>query len=194
MKKILLFLAGIAMIASACNNNQNTNTTNPPPPAQTPVMQTYRYAPYEFEFQYGSEFAFTEPNYANLGTKIVQVQLPQTTFSGTNFVDAAFSVSAQNANLQNVCLGFDAAENVSAFNTTQVINGVTYYKATGSGAAAGNLYESRIYRSWRNNTCFELVETLHTGNLGNYPPNIVAVNKDQVWERLNEILSTFQFN
>jgi hypothetical protein len=195
MKKIIVLLIGITMVASSCNNKPDTNTTNPPPPpASTPSMQTYNYAPYNFEFQYPAEFVFTQPNYANLSEKIVQVQLQQNAYPGTNFVDAAFAVSAQSTASQSVCLALPAGESNSGFKDNQTVNGVVYSKATGSGAAAGNLYESRIYRVWRNNICFELTETLHTGNLGNYPPNILAVDKGQVWQELDSILTTFKFN
>jgi len=194
MKKLLLIAAGIALIAASCNKSAPGDNTNQNPPENTEQNSTYSYAPYGFEFNYGADWQFTSPAYANLEEKIVQVQLPQSTYPGTNFGDAAFTVSAGTAATLDECLQLNSAD-TAGFNTVQEINGTTYTKAETSEAAAGNLYESRIFRTLRGNTCIEVLQTIHTGNIGNYEPGTVTqVNKDTVWEELNKVLATFKFN
>lgn len=194
MKKFIFLLAGIMVLAAACTNS-GSQSNNTPTPTPTPNNKAvYRYTPYNFEFSYSNDWTFTQPAYANLDEKIVQIELAQSTYPNTNFVDAAFSVSVGTATTLNQCLALNAA-NTAGFKTTQNINGVTYSKAETSEPAAGNLYESRIYRTLRSNLCFELQETIHTGNIANYEPGAVTeVNKNLAWDRLDEVLNTFSFN
>jgi hypothetical protein len=191
MKKFILLTLGIVLLAAACNQ---TTTNNNSGNNNQPALQTYKYAPYNFEFQYSSDFAFTEPAYAKLTDKVTQLQF-QSGYPNTNFVDAAFSVSAESSPSLQECFlaGQFASEN--GFNQTKNINGTTWNLATTAEAAAGNLYESRVYRTFRNNLCFELNETIHTGNIGNYPEgSVTEVDKNQVWSKLDQILNTFKFN
>lgn len=180
------------VLAAACTNN--SSQTNNPTPTPTPATKaTYKYAPYNFEFSYSNEWGFTQPAYANLDEKIVQIQIPQSAYPDTNFGDAAFSVSVGTATNLSQCLSLNAP-NTEGFKTTQNINGVSFSKAESTEPAAGNIYESHIYRALRNNLCFELQETIHTGNIANYDPGTVSeVNKDAIWTKLDEVLNTFSF-
>lgn len=188
MKKILILAIGIVLIAAACNK-----TTGPNNDQQTSQESIFKYAPYNFEFKYSNDWEFTSPAYATLNEKIVQVQLPQSAYPKTNFGDAAFTVSFGSANSLDACLALNA--NKADFKTTQIINSTMYYKAETSGVGAGNLYESRVYRTFKDSSCFELMETVHTSNIGNYEPGTVTeVNKTEVWQRLDKILNSFKFN
>ncbi|MBU6447718.1 hypothetical protein KGQ24_02680 [Patescibacteria group bacterium] len=193
MKKIFL-AALIGLAAASCNQAQNQNTAQNTGQTQQ-QLQTYKNGTYNFEFQYPADLTFVTPIYASLEDKIVQVQIPQSAYPKTNFGDAAFSVSAQYAaNLQD-CLKLNAPENADKFSTKVTINGIDFYMSQGTGAGAGNYYESRVYRALSSgHMCVELNETLHTSNIYNYPPNTVTeVDKNAVWARLNQILNTFKF-
>lgn len=196
MKKLFLVVA-LALVAAGCNN-QNNQTLNPqsPPAQQTPQTSTYKNATYGFEFQYPADVGFVTPTYALLQDKIVQLNIAGTEYPKTNFVDAGFAVSAQYAKSLADCLALNAPENGDGFKTTTVINGVTFYSTKGSGAGAGNRYDSVIYRALRSNqTCAEINETIHTGNIGNYPAGTVTeVDANKVQARLDSILNTFKFN
>lgn len=190
MKKIFL-LALIAFAAAACNQtaNQTGNQQN------QPQMQTYKNGTYNFEFQYPADMIFVTPIYPSLEDKIVQISIKQSAYPKTNFGDAAFSVSAQYADNLQDCLKLNAPENADRFSTKVTINGIDFYMSQGTGAGAGNYYESRVYRTLSSgHMCVELNETLHTSNIYNYPPNTVTeVDKNAVWARLDQILDTFKF-
>jgi hypothetical protein len=196
MKKFLV-LAAIILTAAACNkSNENNQTPPPPPPAVTPTTQTYTNATYGFTFEYLKEMKFVTPTYPNLQDKIVQMQISKDQYPGTNFGDAAFAVSAQSAKSLADCLKLSPPENGDGFKTKVNINGVDFYMTASSGAGAGNLYESKIYRTVKspNGACIELNETLHTGNISNYPEgSVTQVNKTNVWNKLDSVLNTFKF-
>ncbi|HYD91023.1 MAG TPA: hypothetical protein VEA37_05980 [Flavobacterium sp.] len=165
------------------NNDQPTVST-----------KTYKSDTRNFEFKYPNTFQFTAVTYANLDEKLVGLTLPQSAYPKTNFGDAAFYVSALTTKNINECLNIDLPENSRGFNTTKTINGATYYQNTGTGAAAGNLYESRYYRTFYNHACFEIGQTIHTTNIGNYATGAVAeVDKEPIWAQLDEILNSFKF-
>ncbi len=192
MKKIFL-LAAIALVAAACNqqaNNQNNNQ----PQQTSQQLQTYKNYTYGFEFQYPADLGFVTPNYASLEDKIAQISIQNGSYPKTNFGDAAFSVSAQFAKNLQGCLKLNAPENADKFNTKVTINGIDFYMSRGTGAGAGNYYESRAYRTLSGGgTCIELLETLHTGNIYNYPAGTVTeVDKNAVWARLDQMLNSFK--
>jgi len=208
MKNTLFILAAFVLLGAACNKAQApTNTDNLPfspdqptsgnqnsSPAPAAAVSTYRNATYNFEFQYSAEFSFTDAIYANLQQKIVQVNLAQSEYPKTNFGDAALSFSIQPVSSLQACLSANLSENAAGFKETRSINGVTFYLGQGNGAAAGNFYDSRIFRTFRSGSCFEIAETLHTSNIGNYEPGTVTeVDPKPIWERLDKILASFKF-
>lgn len=203
MKK-LIPLAALALLAAGCNNTQtqtppqNNNSqqnSQTPAPQEEAKTQVYRNGTYGFEFTYPKEMVFNTPSYPNLQDKIVQVAFARGEYPKTNFGDAAFSVSASYAKTQAACLTQGPAKIIFGKDPVR-INGADYYKGTDTGAGAGNLYESTIYRTWVGKaTCIELNETIHTSNLGNYEPGTVtAVDKTAVQSRLDGILNTFKFD
>lgn len=214
MKKLLLIQGFLLLALAGCAPAPTTttyNVTTPPaqnvvqnPPAEstptqptTPTsnLQTYTNSTYHFHFTYPKEFNFVTANYGNLSTKIVQVQLSSAAYPKTNFGDAALTVSMSSAQNLEQCLNMNSPEGSSGFGPSPIdVNGVNFYLANGSGAGAGNLYEAKVYRTFRGLSCFEIAETLHTANIDNFAPGTVeAVNKVRVWERMNSIFTTFQF-
>src|SRR6185369_8624220 len=152
----------------------------PPPPVVQPTTQTYTNATYGLQFQYPLYMNFVTPTYANLTDKVVQAQIPQTQYPGTNFGDAAFAVSASAAKNLADCLKQSPPENGDGFKTKVSINGTDFYMTKSSGVGAGNLYESKIYRTVKSTggACIELNETIHTSQIANYPAGTVtAVDK-----------------
>jgi hypothetical protein len=76
----------------------------------------------------------------------------------------------------------------------QVINNVQFTTAEVSGVGAGNIYDSRLYRVFRNNICYEIASTLHTTQVANYPEGtVMEVNKADVWQKLDTMLDTYRF-
>jgi len=163
---------------------------------QVSGLQSYKNITYNFEFEYPKNIGFVVPSYANLEDKILQIEIPQSDYPQTNFGDAAFSVSATYTKSLKECLTKNAPENGDGFKTPVEINGSTFYKTPGSGVGAGNIYESLNYRTLtKDKMCLELVQTIHTSNIGNYTPDTVTeVNKTEVQNRLDIILNTFKIN
>jgi len=215
MKKILA-LAGLLAILAGCTTTTNNYlppsgepipsatppvTSSPTPPAATPppttvaaATQTYNNSAYNFQFDYPTAFTFTDANYANLENKIVQVQIPSSTYPKTNFGDAAFTVSESAPKTLADCLTINAPEGGTAFTDSTTINGIKFYSTRGQGAGAGNFYATKIYRTFLSPQCFEIVETVHTGNIGNYEPGTVTeVDQKPIWADLDTILATFKF-
>lgn len=158
-------------------------------------LLTYSNQEYKFQFNYPPEFSSTNSNYANLDKKIVQFGLPSSAFPKTNFSDAGFSVSVAPAKTLDQCLAMNPPEGNKGFNSSEIINGISFSEADGSGAGAGNLYESKIYRTFADSLCFEIAETIHTSNINNFDPGTVTeVNKDVILNKLRSILLTFKFN
>ena len=197
MKKIVVLLAALTLVAAACNKNNN-NQQSYGYQTPTPTTQTYSNATYGFSFTYPVGLNFVTPTYANLQDKVVQVQIPQNQYPNTNFGDAAFAVSASSAKDLADCLKkSQTPENGDGFKTKTTINGVDFYMTSSSGAGAGNLYESKVYRTVKSTggACIELDETIHTSNIGNFPAGTVTeVDKADVQSKLDSILNSFQFN
>ncbi len=196
--------AGLLLFAAACNQQPPAVQTNPQvpqnPPAQNPTNpemtnQTYTNSSYNFSFDYGNDFTFVTPAYGSLKNQIVQVQMSNANYPKTNFDDADFTVSQDYAANQAACLKFQAnSGSASGFNNQQTINGVNFYSEKGGDAAAGNLYNSMIYRTYRGTDCIELDETIHTGNIGNYPTGTVTeINQAPIQAELDSILNSFKF-
>jgi hypothetical protein len=181
------------------NQTNGQNTTSQPSETTnngqtTPKLQTFQSSKYKFQFQYPQEFALTTARYGNLNDKVIQVEMSSDNYPNTNFNDAGFAVTASPAQSQNQCLTASKPEGSSDFSNTTTINGIKFYWTNGTGAGAGNLYDSKIYRTYNKNTCLEISETVHTSNLGNYTPGTVQeVNKDPIWQKLDGILQTFKF-
>ncbi len=186
MKKVFLVFA-IALLAVSCSSQQNTAL-------KSDKLQAYRNASYNFEFQYPSEFEFVQPEYFSLREPIVQLSLPKEQYPKTNFGDAGFAVSYSASKNQKECLDASFIEKNKSFDRQQVIDGETFYVTAATGAAAGNIYQSRIFRIFKDHLCFEIQQTVHTSNIGNYTPGAVsAVDQAPIWTKLDVILFSFKF-
>jgi hypothetical protein len=198
MKKLLVIISLIVLTAAACNKTTTNNSnTLPPSPQPSSDTQVYTNATYGFEFTYPKTMKFITPTYASLQDKIVEIQITKDEYSGTNFGDGAFSVSAQYAKSLMECLNLTPPENGDGFKTKITINGVDFYMTKSAGAGAGNFYESNVYRTVRSpgGACIEIMETIHTTNIGNYPEGTVTeVNKAEIQQKLDQILNSFSFS
>ena len=198
-----LFVAALlGILATACNQlSPVTIKTHLPglgdlPFGQLkPAIQTYTNSSYNFSFDYPEDFTFVTPTYGNLKEEIVQVQMGNKSYPKTNFDDAAVSVSTSFAKSQADCLKLPSTASAKdSFSNPQTINGVTFYSVKGSDAGAGNLYQSHIYRTYKNSNCLELNQTVHTSNINNYPAGTVTeVDQTQIQKELDQILQSFQF-
>lgn len=201
MKKLAL-LSIILFLFAGCNSRSYTQNQSTIKNSQNPTQslenqtQTYRNGTYGFEFQYPTNMLFVTPSYAHLQDKIVELQIPQGTYPKTNFVDAAFSVSASYSKSLADCLAQNPPEGTDGFKTKATIGGQIFYKTKSYGAAAGNRYASAVYRALLGTqTCIELNETIHTADIHLFTPGTAAgIDANQVSKKLDNILNTFKFN
>jgi hypothetical protein len=196
MKKLIL----LTLLLTACGGSPSRPVIDSPVVVPTePALQSYQSADYGFSFQYPSEWLnkSTDASYSTLGESLVVLELPKASYEGTNFGDATFSVNAQYVDSLEACLALSTSvesTEVFAEDKFETVNGLTYFVVSGSGAGAGNLYESKYDRAFVNGSCFEVVQTLHTTNIGNYDGEVVTeVNAAHVWERMDTIFQTLTF-
>jgi len=127
------------------------------------------------------------------GVPAVGIYLSPSLFTGTNLSEAAVAigVSSDNIALQNCDRAADAEEkSLGTSYSGKILFSV--FEATGVGA--GNIYESKIYRTIYNGSCYEIVEMLHSGNIGNYPEGTVKeFDKPRFSGILENIFKTFVF-
>lgn len=193
MKKIILAL----VLFTACSSPVKIEPKVEAPVVvvpSTPVetLETYTYLPYNFEFKYSDDFVFGSPQYGGLDEKIVELMISGSAYPATNFGDAAFTVSANYPKKPEDC--FNPIIQRVSDEGEEVINGINFTKWTEIGAAAGNHYEERVYRTMHESLCLELRETMHTTNIGNYDPGTVTeIDEKPIWDILEAVASSFRF-
>ena len=194
VKKLLLVTSLMLLNVVWCDK-QPHQSYKPPSPAASNT-RTYSNATYGFTFDYPTSMELVTPTYGNLKDEVVQVQIPKEAYTGTNFDDAAISVSAQSAKSLDDCLALTPPEGSDGFKTKAIIHGVDFYVTKSSDAGAGNFYESKVYRTVKSKggTCIEISETIHTSNIDNYTPGTVTeVNQSDVQAKLDPIVQSFKF-
>ena len=149
--------------------------------------------PRDFDEHHGQE-----ANGNLLGTALVKLSFPQDAFPTpkTNFSEAYMTVSVDSGkNAVKTC--YDNPDTASADKTlltVVTVAGIDFRRGDYSGAAAGNRYDSRLYRALRGSRCYEVALTVHTGAIGNYATGSVAeFDKEKAFSVLQKMLGTFQF-
>jgi len=120
-------------------------------------------------------------------------QTPRTNYGGAYLV---ISIGTDKLSLDNCYkkpshMVLPAAN--AKFSDTQLINGRIFYTGTfRDHDAAGSVYDSKIYRVLIDNKCcFEVVQTIHTGNNAKYPAGTATkFDQSKAMSILNQILDT----
>lgn len=88
-------------------------------------------------------------------------------------------------------------KNTLTMDATQVqdvtLNGITFLKKTGTGAAAGNIYDYTSYTVRKDNICIFVTFVLHSSNPGVYDNPPPAFDKEQESIIFDQIINTFRF-
>ena len=122
--------------------------------------------------------------------------LKKENYSGTNFDGAGVSVNIDSTlNTETKCYNFAVSTNEAQQQVADVnINGTNFKSATGGGGAAGHYDKLQVYRNFHNGMCYEIAQHVVATQIGNYPTGTVKeFNQDEVWQRLQGVVNTFQF-
>ena len=136
--------------------------------------------------------AWSQNSFGISGMKFLELDIPKAFEPQTNFDDAKLTIG-RSANAGKECLA-PSMEGPSSFSTT-TINGVDFAKFEISNAGAGNLYQSTLYRTLHNGQCYAVEYTIHSSQLGNYPPeyHLRQFDSTKLTDVLDRIVGTFKF-
>ncbi|KND49316.1 MAG: hypothetical protein AB203_02875 [Parcubacteria bacterium C7867-008] len=160
-------------------------------------MKTFIDSGKTFEFMYPGTFTLTgagvgyTTDWMNQSTDngliLARVTIPKSFQSNTNFSEARFTVGTS--------ADPKAVKQCSTEGVPATIHGVTFKKISTADAGAGNFYETTSYRTIRNNQCYVVEYTIHSTNIGNYPPElgITEFDKATVQSALEAMVQSFAF-
>jgi hypothetical protein len=126
-------------------------------------------------------------------TPVVAIALPKDLFEGTNLFEAGVYIGANSSPSMASTWDLPSADFGEVAAGAKEVNGISFAVFTSTDAAAGNIYEETVCRTLRDGVCFEIVELLHSGNIGNFNPDIVEFDRARFQGYLDAILGTFTF-
>jgi hypothetical protein len=134
-----------------------------------------------FTFNYDPELSVT-PGMTN--NPFVTVIAPKSIMPGTNFAEAKMTVGTSGQS----CTAEGSGEGTK-------VSGYPFKKYKMNGAGAGNFYETTSYRGIFDGDCYVLEYTIHSTNIGNYPPEsgINEFDKAKIENELESVVRSFQF-
>ena len=127
-------------------------------------------------------------------TPVVGFTLTPELFAGTNLIDAGVYIGASSDSAATGNWDKPVAGSLEEPAGTAQVNGVSFAVFTSKEAVAGNIYEEKIYRALHGDTCFEIVELFHSGNIANYEEGtVVEFDKAEIEGYLDVMVGTFSF-
>lgn len=114
----------------------------------------------------------------------------------TNFDDAILNIDAnEDTTAVAHCLAPDPNEGMLMATSTIIINGIPFVVFHSSDAAAGNRYDVTSYRTIHKDICYDIHYTIHSSQIGNYPPayHLKPFDEQKVSSLLDRIAGTFKF-
>jgi hypothetical protein len=175
---------------------------------------TYNNPDYGVSFRYPKYGSLKEGDDANLeldglgsletnfvqpgGTTISAVELPRKLYAGTNFTTAFFNVSVNPKLTSDECEQFAFPETsdseTDSVTTTKTKVGVTEFRAVeGFAGEENNQADVKYYHVFQNGSCYEFalgLETAEQATPDETKPVVKPVNRNEVFRKLNWILST----
>jgi len=129
------------------------------------------------------------------GLRLFALTIPKAFEPQTNFSDAVFNVGMSgNADAVSRCLVSENASAQTAASKT-TINGTVFTVFRFTDAGAGNIYETTSYRTIHANQCWAVEYTIHSAEIGNYPPEygLKPFDETKLHDVLDRIAGTFRF-
>lgn len=134
-------------------------------------------------------------NATTSGMLLANIDIPASYQSGTNFADSRFTVGAStDPSAVATCLTPLNGERLAT--STVDLGGTTFSVLTLGGAGAGNFYDTTSYRAVHGGTCYAIEYTIHSLNIGNFPPERTVVEFDDanVRRMFEQIARSFRFS
>jgi hypothetical protein len=178
------------------------------------LASTYANPAYGVSFRYPKYDSLKEGDKANLqwaglgpvemnfvqpgGTTVSAVELPHRLYSGTDFSTAFFNVSVNPKLTAAQCEQFafpdEGSTKTDPVASSKIKVGATEYSTMeGIGGKDTAQADAKYYHVFENGTCYEFVLGLETASdiaADGANPKIQPVNRDEVFRKLNWILST----
>jgi hypothetical protein len=129
------------------------------------------------------------------GIVMFSLVIPKVFEPQTNFDDAKLTIgSSRNSSAIAGCTKPDTNATFRITATT-TIDGIPFSVSTTSDAGAGNLYETTSYRTVHNGQCWAIEYTIHSSQIGNYPPsfNLQPVDDVKLKSALDTIVQAVTF-
>lgn len=157
-----------------------------------------------FSFQYPNQFRISGKGIGfsrdwrvgarDLGMVLAMVTIPKSYLPQTNFSGATFTIG-QSSNPAAVKRCFEKPQGYGGRMEQVAIQGVPFTKFTLSEAGAGNVYETVSYRTKRGEACYGVEYTIHSTNIGMYPPEqaIQEFDKARISSVLEKMAGSFRF-
>ena len=130
------------------------------------------------------------------GIKYFTLTVPPAFEPQTNFADVTLTVGAsENATAITECLTPDQSGGEATTTSSVIINGVEFMVFTSNTAGAGNLYKTISYRTLHADKCYAIEYTIHSNQIGNYPPsyNLQPFDESKIDSLMQNIVGTFKF-
>ena len=150
---------------------------------------------FSYKLRYPRDFDVLRGDSASgglIGNPTVQLAFPEDAFQTpkTNYGEAylVISMGTDKSSLDGC---YKSPQPGKELSDTQVINGITFHTGTIRDLGAGSIYDSKIYRVLVDGRCFEVTQTIHTGNIANYPAGTATeFDQSKAMSILNQILET----
>ncbi len=125
---------------------------------------------------------------------VVSFVLPRDMYTGTNLSEAGVYIGATSSPKVVASCGTSSPETGETAEGTTTISSTIFSVFKSAGAGAGNFYETKTYRTVHGGICLELVELLHSTNIGNYSKGtVVEFDHAKFSGILDAIVQTFTF-
>jgi len=193
------------------SNNEPTGTRNSEPSPEVTQKprewKTYTNLQYGFEFRFPPELSTvpkeeTPPGFIPVcpNGNVICLAYSENPYPKSEFEAAGFTVQTIPGIPDEVSCATYSADNqdVTTIDKTKLINGTKFYYGKNSSAATGHQIESLVYRTFHDQTCFELQENLSTssceeGSLNSCPNKFTNDDKSKIFATFENIITTFKF-
>lgn len=197
-----LAIAATAALALAFRTSLST--------ADPVKMSTYSNPAYGVSFQYPSNYTVSTGGKTNLkwgylgpvemnfirpgGTTLAAIEMPHTSYPGTDFGMAFLRVSIESGLDASECEQFDAPDpRVPSLRPTSsskmTVGGIEFAEVDDGEGAMMHQRESRYYHVFRNHTCYEFELGLGTAGFGAVD-GLEQMDRDDAFRKLEVVLAT----